>query len=161
MNNDTETSQPFLSKAKFVRIPITLLTLLKQDTSGALSIQHVREEQKEILFPRQTFEELAQHSTEDFAEFIKSQYPNTISLIIKYHERDGKLIPATLQVILLSNLESSIRDQKLTKLENWYCERRASFILKERLEACEKRIEELENQVAKLRESHKTPQKSF
>jgi len=152
MTNNTETSQPFLSKAKFVRIPITLLTILKQGANGALSIQHVREEQKEILFPRQTFEELAQHSTEDFAEFIQSRYPNTISLIIRYHERDGKLVPSTLQVVLLPDLGSAIRDQKLTKPEDWYCTRRTSFILNERLEACERRIEELENQIAKLRE---------
>jgi len=152
MTNDTETPQPFLSKAKFARIPITLLTLLKQGASGALSIQHVREEQKEILFPRQTFEELAQHSPEDFAEFIQSRYPNTTSLIIRYRERDGKLVPSTLQVVLLSDSESSMRDQKMVKPEDWYCARRTSFILQERLEACERRIEELENQVAKLKE---------
>jgi len=152
MNNDTETSQPFLSKAKFVRIPITLLTLLKQSTNGALSIQHVREEQKEILFPKQTFEELAQLSIEDFAEFIQSRYPNTTSLIIRYREKDGNLVPSTLQVVLLSGSESSMRDQRLTKPEDWYCARRTSFILKERLEACEQRIAELENQIAKLRE---------
>jgi hypothetical protein len=152
MDNDTETSQPFLSKAKFVRIPITLLTLLKQSTNGALSIQHVREEQKEILFPKQTFEELAQLSIEDFAEFIQSRYPNTTSLIIRYREKDGNLVPSTLQVVLLSGSESSMRDQRLTKPEDWYCARRTSFILKERLEACEQRIAELENQIAKLRE---------
>ena len=145
-------------KTVLVKLPATILTLLSQQTGGGIIVQHVREEVKEITFPWQSFEQLSSRSPSEFEDFLGRQFPGIASVIVRYRESDGKLMPSSIQIF--SN--QTPQGRQGTTSPPWGMGVRQSQVdiqylirtvnaLRERLTYYEQQVRELEAEVSSLK----------
>jgi len=81
---------------KFVKIPLTIHSVLKHEQSSSLQIEHVQIKRGSISIPKN----IIKLSADEIGEYIKEVYPNARSFVIQYEQRGEESIPFHAQLFL-------------------------------------------------------------
>lgn len=88
-------SRPKLA-AKFIKIPMTIHSVVKHDEASSLQIEHVQIKRASINIPKN----ILSLGPEEIEKYIKEVYPNARSFVIQYEKRGEESIPFYAQLFL-------------------------------------------------------------